>query len=226
MGMDTLYIDIDLNLTKAQIESLIAEEIQNTTADKHYVVDVSVKYQLQNYPEKYGYAYQEDLMRYILKNNTSLNSISKNTTYRQVLNRGVTIINEQTSEKGFSYEKNFTTFDSITYFTDLTILSESAKTKFVLDEEAQGVNDYLIVFFHDIDNIDLLISEANDNDNNNNNNQGTDTNPITSYQPNEVVKAEDTGAFTSYYIYIIGGLFLLIGVGLFSKIIFKKNSLN
>ena len=230
-SVDTLYIDINLNLTKEKIEALIADEIQNTTASKHYIVDVCVKYQLQSYPEKFKYMYQIDYMRYIVQALMGQlpSALSKNTTYSQVLNRGVTLINDQTSQKSFSYTKEFTP-DNLFYYTDFTILSENEKKAgiYTNQDEANAANkDDLYIFFHDLDNVDELIADVKEESTpttNPNTNPGN--NPITSYQPNEVVKAEDTGAFTSYYIYIIGGLFLIIGLGLFGKIIFKKGSTN
>ncbi len=224
----TLYIDIDLNLTKEKLQTLLAEEIQNTTADKHYIIDVNVKYQLQNYPEAYGYAYQLDYLRELVGAGLShtLPTLTKNTSYTQAINRAVTSINEQTNEKSLDYEPNYNGTSDVLLIADLVVLSKN-KIEKAGELDGDNADKVLGIMFHDMNNVDELIAAMKSSETPTTN-PTTDpgNNPITSYQPNEVVKAEDTAAFASYYIYIIGGLFLIIGVGLFSKILFKKNSIN
>ncbi len=227
---EVLYIDINLNLTKEKIESLVTEQIENTTDRKSYIIDVTVKYQLKNYPEKYGYGYRIDYMREFMSIGIehTVPTLAKNTTYSQVLNRAVTKFNEETNQKSLDYSQNFNE-DNLILISDLSMLSETAiDNKIVLneDEAQESYSKTIGIMFHDTNNIDELINYSKEAINSDDNDSHIPTNPITSNQPLEIVKAEDTALSPSMYIYIVGGLLLIVGLGLFGKVLFKKDILN
>jgi hypothetical protein len=55
MDHNALFVNLNLDLTKNQLESLLSDEISNMTDRMFYVVDVVVKYKLKQYPDNFHY---------------------------------------------------------------------------------------------------------------------------------------------------------------------------
>ena len=89
--VNTLFIDLNHNLTKEKLETLLQQEIAATTKEKQYIVDLCVKYTLTKIPEKYQFFYNYDVTRQllgsVLSGGGSVPKLDMTKSNQQVLNR-------------------------------------------------------------------------------------------------------------------------------------------
>ena len=66
-GTDTILINLNLNITKEQLKTLLAEELSNVTETKSYIAEITVDYKLTQYPQKYQHIYNTNIIRSMLE---------------------------------------------------------------------------------------------------------------------------------------------------------------
>lgn len=160
---DATFIDLNLNITKADLEELLSEELAATTENKAYISDIVVQYKVENYPDRFNYVYNRSLMREwfdMLVNSDENNPASKNLTAQdmtktinQVFSGAVTRFNSETDEAELQYD---------TEISDESVSSSFAYNGLMFMEKEYGSEDnagYTLVF-HNVDNVDALMEGA------------------------------------------------------------------
>ena len=173
VGYDALFIDLNLNLTKAKMEELLAEEINTTSDSVAYIVDVVVKFKLNDYPEPFKNFRKFSLLRdtFVMPfyysdkyNNTNevaeighnpVIDITNETS--QVMNLAVIGMYGGTQAE-LNYETKLTEDnDWADYLTNFTIMSENEiDYDTVLDEKDKDKIQLMMI--HDAENIDYYIN--------------------------------------------------------------------
>jgi len=103
---NTLFIDLNLNLTKDYLESILSDEISNTTNEKSYIVDVVVKYKLKEYPTNFQYFFGVNFLRLIggIFTESSNMEVNINNTISQVINVATISKEDSDSEALVKYD--------------------------------------------------------------------------------------------------------------------------
>ena len=170
---NTLFIDLNLNLTKDYLESKLSDEISKTTDEKSYIVDVVVKYKIKNYPTNFQYFLKVNYWRLMggLFTESSNGEVNISNTISQVIN--VATITKEDSDSDpevIIINEDNDLFSSIISYL---ILSEEDCDGIWLDIDSSGAhlrqfcwydeNDYENVEYVDSSKIQLFMFYTMDN---------------------------------------------------------------
>lgn len=212
-NIDATYINLNLNITKENLENLLANEIAAATTTKSYYVDLIVTYKLLNYPSAYQHFYQlNTLASFAGEGSTGPTETDITQVQEQVIN---TIIIEK-PESG-STELNYETrigdnFLEI-FITNYLALSDESIASWGIDP------DYIIMF-HNIENIEKLIENYNYNGLNDYDDDDIEgaLNPKTGTeapsQTDVVVKTPNTAEKIPTYVYILSISCIILGLSI------------
>lgn len=206
-SIDSLLININLNITKDKLEQLLQNEINDAIGGKSYDIDMSVKYKFTNYPSKYKDIYKVDINHDETKytevqippqfGKEPVKKINLSETNEQVINMMRIVPYNQKEENNLNgkgelvYSKNPGPSSSEIYM-DYISLYENTRT-------SNSDTPSFIIMFHNIDNIEQLIAPSSSEQ------------TSVSQQGNEVVKVEDTASSFPIILYIISVVLLLFG---------------
>jgi hypothetical protein len=216
-NVDSLFIGLNLNLTKENLTTLLKDELNNVDENISYLVDVTVTYKLNKYPEKYKYFYSGNLIRGWLKPYTSSTTETKSLdlsteSVSQVLNVAVLQLNDTDNTKEIEYNTTLSS-DNSTALYILNYLALSSK------ESTENIEK--VIMFHTVDNIDYLITNINSIEDSQEEVIDNTLNIAT-----QDVAVPNTAMNKSTYLYFLGEILILIGVGIIFRIIYKKEKLN
>ena len=62
-GANSILIDLNLNISKEQLETLLSEEIANVTETQKYLAEIALNYKITRYPNTYQHIYNINFMR-------------------------------------------------------------------------------------------------------------------------------------------------------------------
>lgn len=161
---DASYIDLGLNLTEEKIRELLSAEIAATTESKGYIVDVVVKYEVSEYPDKYEYVYPRSFMREQMKSFMNIGNVTEGTVVRDI---PLADMSEEQSQvfAGAMLQKDQETDEvKLTYDTEISDNSSAAAFAyngllFMEREYGSEENDEYALVFHNVDNVDALIAD-------------------------------------------------------------------
>lgn len=221
-GLDTLLIDLNLNITDEKLRTILQQELSETTDNMNYMIDLVVRYQLTEYPEKYTYFYDMNAIRDLDLSFTN-ESGPKETTIteeqNQVFNLIAITINEETNEKEIIYETEWTAENNLAlYNMNYLALSSEKITNWTTKPQK-------IMMFHSLSNMDELIStlaEVEQDDEN----EGALINPSTSMETsgnkNEVIKTPNTAIEPPKILYIISISCIVMGLGTMGVALYRE----
>ena len=215
-GINTLFINLNLDLTKEDLSELLESEINALNDNENYIVDIVLNYKLDEYPEKYKYFAKMNYFRAFFQTFISLSnqSISFNPEI-DITNDTSQILNLAVVEKKdgkIHFERELTEDNGwVDYVKNYTMLSEEEIKLFSTEEP-----DYTkmqLVMFHDIDNLNYLIENMKsksptevDEDNDNFNNL------IDKLNESQQVAVPNTAKSQSTVIFMVGTVSLLSGI--------------
>lgn len=213
-NIDATYINLNLNITKEDLENLLADEIAAATTTKSYYADLVVTYKLLNYPSAYQHFYQLNTLSAFAGEEVSTGPTETDITHEQeqVIN---TIIIEKT-ESGSTdlyYETRIGDNFLELFITNYLALSDESIASWGIDP------DYIIMF-HNIENIEKLIENYNYNDLNNYDDDYIEEalNPKTGTeapsQTDVVVKTPNTAEKIPTYMYILSISCIILGLSI------------
>lgn len=205
-GIDNILVNLNLNITKEQLESLLSEELSNITPDRRYIAELAVNYKLTQYPQNYQHIYSSGYLRALV--NFFLNKLPEEQdmtkTIHQVFNAATISYNEETNEPELLYENTLTEENEIgNYVLNYLELFENAYS-----EDNQSPSK--ILMFYNIDNIDYLIENLNSIESDIEDDVNVD-NPKTSIT-DEVIAIPNTAEKVPTYMYIISISCIIIGL--------------
>ena len=174
--INAILVDLNLDLTKEKLQAILEEEMESATLEKSYIVDIVVKYKVNNYPEGFTNYYRFNYFRDFIYALYSLSDATNGTnTYEQLgVNPEINIENEtnqilniavigkssEESEVEFHYETDLEKEEGwVDYVKNFMILSpkELELLKVSFNDEEQDNSGIQLLMFHDIDDIDYLI---------------------------------------------------------------------
>ena len=173
LGYKTLFIDLNLNLTKEKMKELLTEEINTASSDVAYIVDVVVKFKMNEYPETYKNFRKFTLLRDTFTMPFYYSDKYNNTNEVATIGHNPVIdITKETSQvmnlavigkyNGSNIELNYETKLSdenewADYISNFTIISENEiDYDTVLDNKDKDKIQLMMI--HDVDNIDYYIN--------------------------------------------------------------------
>ena len=213
--INTSFVDLKLDLTKEKLESILEEEINSTTKDISYIIEISLKYKITRYPEKYRYFLNINSLRFLISafgspEITYTPETNINETLSQVLNIVIIEKKDENSETKLTFETELNKDNNISsYIFNPLILSEeeidfaSSNNDLIKPDKAE----YLL--FHNISNIQFLIDNYNTIENDTNN-EAQDT--IKDTIKDLEVEVPNTSKNKSIVIAMIGTIITLTGV--------------
>lgn len=132
--LNFIMVNMNLNITKEQLELLLSEEMEKVTKDKYYLVDMVMNYRFTRYPEKFKYVGRINFSR-MLKGPSEIENLNVPILYtnitetvKQRINNMTITINQQGNKELYyttelNLEEEFPIFSLIT-IADAIILSE------------------------------------------------------------------------------------------------------
>ena len=161
---DASYIDLGLNLTKEKLQELLSAEIAATSKTRGYIVDVVVKYEVSEYPDKYQYIYPRNLMREQFKSVMSMANATVGTVVRNI---PLADMSEEQSQVFAGVMLNIDEeSDTVKMTYDTEVSDESSAATFAYNgllfmekEDGSEDNDEYALVFHNVDNVDALIAD-------------------------------------------------------------------
>lgn len=213
--IDTLLINLNLNITNEKLKTILQQELSETTENLYYVTDIVASYQLIQYPDKFNHFYDINLFRDLdlaFVSSSKPKEVTITEEQNQVFNMIVTNINEETDEKELIYETKWTEENNLSLFIlNYLALSTEEITSWTAKPQK-------IIMFHSLTNMDDLISSLSEAQNgDDNNDDGVLINPSTSMETddnkNQVIKTPNTALETPTYMYIISISCIIIGLG-------------
>ena len=224
LDLNTIFIGLNLKLTKEKLQELLSEEYNQVSENRGYIVELVVNYQVTDFPEKYNYIYKKNLFRDMLTmydQNSSTKVLDLTKTNYQSLNMISLMLKEGTNEKTIFYE------DEILDNSDEDVSAYVYNYQlFSTTDEQTDETEAIGIMFHNITNIDKFIERSEE--------LGSvdledfiyenDVNPLTS----TAVKVDNTAAFRPNMVFIVGGVLLLYGIAflLYATYNNKKKSYN
>ena len=205
-GIDSILVDLNLNITKEQLETFLAEELSNVTATKNYWVEIAVNYKLTQYPQKYQHIYNTNLMRTI--GNSLMNQApaeqDMTKTIHQVFNAAILTYDEGTNTAKLDYENTITENNGVGNFVlNYLGLYENAYSE-------NNTSPSKIFMFYNIDNIDYLVENLSRIESNAEDNSNLE-NPKTSVT-DQKVSVPNTAKGVPNYIYVISISCIVFGL--------------
>ena len=205
--------------TKEKLETILQEEITNTTDSNRYLIDLAVSYKLTNYPNTYQHFYSFNTMKdWFLKEDIDVpTEIDITAEQQQVLN----IISLEKEENGtveMFYESEIDEGHLIEIYIDnYLILSPAEVTSF---ENITGK----IIMFHNVDNIEKILEEVEtdfeDYTEDEILNPTTDTNPTA--PKDVVVKTPNTAEKIPIFIYVLSISCIITGLSIMGYAYYKS----
>ena len=164
------FIDLNLNLTKEQLSTILADELESTTKDISFMFEVVVNYKLDRYPTKYTHFFNFNMLRLLMGTFGSMvtsddidydGSVDINTTISQVINYGE-IKQDENGQVQFAYFTEINDENGLaSYIFNPLILSEEEINLVVSNENQNDPTKSQYLLFHSVDNIQYLIDNIN-----------------------------------------------------------------
>ena len=163
---DMSFIDLNLNLSKADLESLLQNEIKDTTVDKSYVVEVVLKYKLNKYPANFKYFRNINTWRFAAMMFSFLNpslaaedgndmfDVNINKSISQVINIAVISKEDESSDVVIEYGDELGE-EELSYLLNYLMLSEED-----IDSEPDA-SKVKCIMFYTVDGLEDLIDQYN-----------------------------------------------------------------
>lgn len=200
---DGLIIDINLNITKEQIEALLQNELTND--NKEYLVELAVKYKFTQMPDIYTHTYKVNILKslmnlFVENSSNDLNLINMKETNYQVLD----LMSIERTDTGKKLDVDLNPTRESSYATGSINYQALFKNAVTSSEETPA---YVIMFTNN-DNVDnildalIAIEEEEKQELASNSNKNDDK---------QVVKVDDTSLSTQIYLYTISLIALLLG---------------
>ena len=210
-----MVIDINLNITKEKLESLLQAELA-TTDTKEYFVELAVKYKFTEMPAKYTHAYKVNLFKSLIKrmisSDDNLNPINMKEINYQVVNLMTIEKNDETGVKALTLDLNpGRESDFAMNVVNYQALFERAATS------SEELPSYAIMFSNN-DNMDSILDSLEEVEEEEKNEQAEKI----GQNDEEVVKVEDTALSSQIYLYAASLISLLLGSILVIVIIESK----
>ncbi|MCI8459925.1 MAG: hypothetical protein HFE81_00880 [Bacilli bacterium] len=207
-GYSTIFIDLNLNITKEKLETLLSEELNQVSDKITYITELVVNYKLTKVNDRYKYFKNVNTIKEMM--NLFMPDIGRG--------KGVTGINMANSQVfniaflGLDGEKNKSLgFES-------TLSEESDNSVYLLNylalssremnnESAEEIEQ--LVMFHNVDNIEYLIENFKKiEDNAKDEIKNSTENPVDDAQ---VVKVDNTAMEVPKYVYIMSIISMVLG---------------
>lgn len=203
--VDALFIDTGLTITKEDLEEILEREMGLVTETKTFLVDLCVKYELNEIPTKYSHAYSYDIVR-ILQNLANLDHLEEldMTTFHSIVVNRITIELDEEGNAVLNFPKTVESRNAISFmnyigFSESELSTPSDEPKYYL-------------MFYNVDNIEALMDTEPEEGNN----------PVTS-TTDDIVPIPNTGKMISSLYYIEGFILMITGLGLiYSTIRYKQ----
>lgn len=205
IGMaDGMVIDINLNITKEKLESLLQSELA-TTDTKKYLVELAVKYKFNEMPEIYTHTYKvnlfKSLINIMLNSGDNLKPINMKEINYQVVNLMTIDKNDETGAKELTVDLNPGRDSEFAInIINYQELFEKAATS------SEEVPSYVIMFSNS-DNMDSILDSLEEVEEEEKNEQAEKI----GQNDEEVVKVEDTALSSQIYLYAASLISLLLG---------------
>lgn len=211
----TTFVNLNLDLTKEKLGTLLADEISSTTADVSYMVEVVVNYKLTRFPEKFKYYQNSNLLRttmsVLAQSGTGIifdPSVDINDTISQVVN--IVSIQKADTESVLLYDTEMTADnDLMSYIFNPLVLSEVDLGDTTIRDEPVDPTKEELLLFHNISNIQYLIDNINKVEQSSYN-DAKDT--LTDTVSDLEVQVPNTGKNDSIIIAMFGTVILLTGL--------------
>lgn len=221
-GYDTMFIDLNLNITKEKLKELLNTEYEKTTKTINYMIDMNVRYKIIKYPEIYKHFMKVNTFRTFFgiftgDMTTGSKIINPQEENYQTINTIQIGIPEETNEKTLMYENVLNDENEIAMFI-LNYTALSSKEINIADKNSQP--DKLIMF-HNVDNIEYLIENFNKVEDDAN----QQIEEIIKPEKDQYVNIPDTAAKISVFVYIISVTVILIGAIVIIKVTSKKGKI-
>ena len=165
-GYNARFINLKLNLTKAKVETLLADEINSTTDDIDYLADIVVNYKVLNYPNRFTHTYNvnlvKDFMKYFLaafSENNYNNTVDITDTISQSFNT-ITISKDNNNTEVLYVTRLDDENDISENIMNYLYLSED-ELKMISNEENADKSKTEMLMFHNMENIQYLIDNYN-----------------------------------------------------------------
>lgn len=225
--VSTTLVDLNLTLTKEQIEELLINESINPTSETSYLTEITVKYKLTKSKIESAYMYNFSLFKAftnLLLGREWRNKVLLNETIAQPINIAIYSYDEETNNNDLFYETKLTEENNFdTLILNYLILS----TDELSDSNDRG--DALLMF-HSLDNIDYLIDNLTEIEDDTND-SGDDikdeilnhpTTSTTKDTTNQIVKVDNTLSKIPKYFIAISIFMIILGTTLISYTLGKE----
>lgn len=164
--INTTFIDLKLNLTEDKIRSLLSEEMDNTTKDISYIVEVVLNYRITEYPDRFKYFMNVNMMRLLMglfgsMTNSGITytpTVSMDDTISQVINIAAIQKENEDSDVELYYETELNdSNDIVSYIYNPLVFSEEEINMSLSTEDTVDSTKTQYLLFHNVSNIQYLI---------------------------------------------------------------------
>ena len=212
-SINALYVDLGLEITKEQIETLLSSEKASVTKDNQYLAEVSVTYKVNSYPTKYTNAFRTNYLRSFIMLFSDISvtpKIDLTQPTSQVVNGALILINEETDQPEVRFETKMDDENGVGLFA-INYL------QFSNSDDPNSSDDTFALILHNMDNIEYLIENL----------QYIESNASDYIDGDETLKDQEvqvpnTGKMVSIYLYLLSVSIILIGIGIIFYTINKK----
>lgn len=224
--MDALYIDLNYDITKEELEELLATEIANATDNIGYIVDFVVSYRFFEMPEGLNYHYKYNFARKLFEmfraseKQTASPRINMLDENEQVINM-IEIFKDTDDDTA-----NLDYYEKVEDGAEYGVLNFQVLSKKELSEDSEDdltAADGYVIMFHNVNDIDYLIRNVNH------------ISEVAEEEASEIydeavktteqeVAVDNTAATYPLYIYVLSAIGILVGVLIISSEILQSKN--
>ena len=169
--MNTSFINLNLDLTKEKLETLLQEEIDSTTDDINYMVEVVLNYKITKYPENYKHFLNLNTMHFLM--GSIMGIIGEEVTYTpetsidnslsQVINFAIIKKDTESTSGKLYYDTELSDENNVVayIYNPLILSEEEIKMEISSDSDMANTDKSEYLLFHNVNNIQYLIDNIN-----------------------------------------------------------------
>lgn len=214
------YVDLGLDITKADLEELLSSEMAAASKEKAYLIEMMVNYEVKNYPEQYSHMYAVNLYRDLINafSGKVSEKVDLSLDQKQVFNIAVITFSEEENKAVLNYETTATQENGLGGW----ILNYLLFTKKEISTESAATEDSYAIMFHNIDNIDFIIENLEKIADETEEEVKESSNIEQTREEDQIVAVPDTAKNATIFIGIVGIISLISGLVIISQIFIKK----
>lgn len=217
-GVSSTIVNLNLNLTKARLESFLTNEKSRTTNDTAFIIEIVLNYELKTPKVNTTYMYNFNAVKYANTRNEdgfSMETVTLNSDVYQTLNIGLLYYDNRTNSVKLDYETSWDE-DSIGlagYVLNYLMLSNET-----FSDTNRTAEDLLL--FHNVDDINYIISLAS---NGSTSEIDPSNDPIGDIiKKGQTVAVPNTAATIPNFVYIISLIMIILGSGVITYTVVKE----